>query len=347
MKTKMLAIVSLLLVFTSITSAQWSISGNNIYYTSGNVGIGTDNPQYPLDVAGRINLNKGINGIALSVNGAEALWYDGTTSTFSWGYGGKRNLFYDNVSIGWNIPLGRIDIQGGADNTGANDPNAMAFQWRNGGYRHWIRTRHNAALGWGNAFDFYVNNSTSADGSKAPGTGSLHVMTLDSGNVGIGTENPVYKLDVKGTTATDALVIRGGADLAEPFSISDVNEIPKGALVVIDEENPGRLKMSNCPYDKRVAGVVSGAGGLNPGLTLSQRGIVENGINVALSGRVYALADCSNGAIKPGDMLTTSSIQGHAMKATDRERSYGAVIGKAMSSLEQDRGLVLVLVSLQ
>lgn len=167
------------------------------------------------------------------------------------------------------------------------------------------------------------------------------------GNVGIGTENPEYKLDVVGTTATDVLVIRGGADLAEPFSISDKKKIAKGALVIIDEKNPGQLKLSDRQYDKRVAGVVSGAGGLVPGLSLSQKGIIDNGVHVALTGRVYALADCSNGPIKPGDLLTTSSVPGHTMKATDRRRSYGAVIGKAMSSLEKGRGLVLVLVSLQ
>ena len=168
-----------------------------------------------------------------------------------------------------------------------------------------------------------------------------------SGNVGIGTQDPAYKLDVRGTAATDVLVIRGGADVAEPFSVSGRGQMPKGSLAVIDDKHPGRLKLSDRPYDRRVAGVVSGAGGLNPGLTLSPRGIIEDAVHVALTGRVYALADCSNGTIKPGDMLTTSSVPGHAMKATDRERSYGAVIGKAMSSLEADRGLVLVLVSLQ
>jgi hypothetical protein len=35
------------------------------------------------------------------------------------------------------------------------------------------------------------------------------------------------------------------------------------------------------------------------------------------------------------------------MKATDRDRAFGATIGKAMTSLEEGRGLVLVLVSLQ
>jgi len=69
--------------------------------------------------------------------------------------------------------------------------------------------------------------------------------------------------------------------------------------------------------------------------------------NIALSGRVYALATAANGPIKPGDLLTTSEVSGHAMKATDRERWDGAIIGKAMSTLESGEGLVLVLVNLQ
>jgi hypothetical protein len=54
-----------------------------------------------------------------------------------------------------------------------------------------------------------------------------------------------------------------------------------------------------------------------------------------------------NGAIEPGDLLTTSNIPGHAMKAADQARWPGAVIGKAMSSLNEGEGLVLVLVNLQ
>jgi hypothetical protein len=100
-------------------------------------------------------------------------------------------------------------------------------------------------------------------------------------------------------------------------------------------------------YDPRVAGIISGAGNINTGLTLSQHGILDGGQNVALSGRVYCLVTASNGAIRPGDMLTTSDVPGHAMKATDRGRAYGAVIGKAMTSLDSGEGLVLVLVNLQ
>jgi hypothetical protein len=179
------------------------------------------------------------------------------------------------------------------------------------------------------------------------GISGNNMYAVPAGSVGIGTVNPQYKLDIRGTTATDVLVIRGGADLAEPFLITDKKKIPEGALVVIDERNPGKLKLSDRQYDKRVAGIVSGAGGLNPGLTLSQKEIIDNGVQVALTGRVYALANTSNGPIEPGDMLTTSDIPGYAMKATDMNRSFGAVIGKAMSPLKKGQGLVLVLVSLQ
>jgi hypothetical protein len=116
---------------------------------------------------------------------------------------------------------------------------------------------------------------------------------------------------------------------------------------VIDENVPGQLKLSGRPYDTRVAGIISGANGINPGLSLHQQGALEGGENVALSGRVYALADASLGAINPGDLLTTSSTPGHCMKVTDHAKAQGAIIGKAMSSLEKGKGMVLVLVSLQ
>jgi hypothetical protein len=124
-------------------------------------------------------------------------------------------------------------------------------------------------------------------------------------------------------------------------------EIAKGSLVIIDAENPGKLKLSGVAYDTRVAGIVSGANGINPGISLHQEGAIEGGQNVALSGRVYALADASNGSITPGDLLTSSGIPGHVMKVTDHARAQGAIVGKAMSSLREGKGMVLVLVSLQ
>jgi hypothetical protein len=105
--------------------------------------------------------------------------------------------------------------------------------------------------------------------------------------------------------------------------------------------------MSEQSHDRRVAGIISGANGVNTGVTLTQEGVFENGQNVALSGRVYVQAEAGSGAIKPGDLLTTSDVAGHAMKVTDHAKAQGAILGKAMTGLKDGRGMVLVLVTLQ
>ena len=158
-------------------------------------------------------------------------------------------------------------------------------------------------------------------------------------------------LEVDGITETDVLVIMGGADLAEPFVISSSGDttIRPGMVMVIDEDHPGQLKASTEAYDRKVAGIVSGANGLKPGMIMRADGqpYVDGECNVALTGRVWCWCDASFGSIEPGDLLTTSSVAGHAMPVTEFDRAHGSVIGKAMTSLNDGRGLVLVLVNLQ
>lgn len=182
---------------------------------------------------------------------------------------------------------------------------------------------------------FWYKEGTHSDKFADPG-GGKEVMHLDRDGV----------LWLSNRIITPVLQITGGADVAEPFKMSH-EKIPEGAVVIIDEENAGQLKLSESAYDKRVAGIVSGANGLKPGISLSQQGITEGAQNVALSGRVYVLADATNSQIKPGDLLTTSDTPGHAMKVTDHTRAQGAIIGKAMSAMKDGKGMVLVLVTLQ
>jgi hypothetical protein len=182
---------------------------------------------------------------------------------------------------------------------------------------------------------FWYRGGTHSDNFGDPG-GDTQLMRL--GNNG--------DLIITHSIVTPVLQITGGTDIAEPFKMSRENT-PMGSVVIIDEEDIGRLKLSEVAYDTRVAGIVSGANGINPGISLSQQGVTEGGQNVALSGRVYVLADASSNAIKPGDLLTTSDTPGHAMKVTDHAKAQGAVIGKAMSALAAGEGMVLVLVSLQ
>jgi len=152
-----------------------------------------------------------------------------------------------------------------------------------------------------------------------------------------------------GRIITQELQITGGSDLSEQFDISSDAGAPRPGMVVsIDAANAGRLTVSSSAHDKRVAGVISGAGDVKPGMLMGQRGTKADGEHpVALTGRVYVWCDADAAPIEPGDLLTTSTTPGHAMKVLDHRRAMGAIIGKAMTPLESGRGLVLVLVSLQ
>jgi len=153
----------------------------------------------------------------------------------------------------------------------------------------------------------------------------------------------------KGRVITEILEITGGADLSEQFDITSIgSSVLAGHVVCIDPDRPGELKLSERAYDTCVAGVVSGAGGVRPGMLMGQSGSAADGAHpVALTGRVYVQADAASSAIRPGDLLTTSDVPGHAMKVSDSSLAQGAILGKAMTALTDGRGLVLVLVTLQ
>jgi NAD(P)H-hydrate repair Nnr-like enzyme with NAD(P)H-hydrate dehydratase domain len=57
------------------------------------------------------------------------------------------------------------------------------------------------------------------------------------------------------------------------------------------------------------------------------------------------MADADVAPIRPGDLLTTSTMSGHCRRVTEPARAFGAVIGKALTALLSGQGLVRVLVS--
>ena len=140
-------------------------------------------------------------------------------------------------------------------------------------------------------------------------------------------------------------IVLSNADCAEDFEVASADGATPGTVMVLSDD--GGVAPSHLPYDRKVAGVVSGAGGLHPGIVLGRQPDGPRRCPLALVGRVFCRADAGNGPIGLGDMLTTSSTPGHAMKATDPVRAFGAVLGKALGELASGRGLVPVLVALQ
>ena len=316
--------------------------------TSGNVGIGTTTPSAKLNidpkgpggiVVGDPNTGSGgFTSLLMDISAAS----DGfgriqaiKSSGSAWG-DVALNPLGGNVGIGTTTLFHMLQVGGGYDgNLGFDGSDGSP----NAGY-----IRFGDDTGW----KLHFTRQREQGGGAPLNTGTTGaLMTIqDNGNVGIGTMNPQAPLDVAGMVRTNVLQITGGSDLAEPFAASGV--IKPGMVVAIDPERPGRLRIADKAYDHTVAGIVSGANGINPGLTMWQQGTAADGsLPVALTGRVYSWADASNGPISPGDLLTSSSTPGHAMKVTNHAKAHGAIIGKAMTKLEQGKGLVLVLVTLQ
>jgi hypothetical protein len=171
-------------------------------------------------------------------------------------------------------------------------------------------------------------NSTSAAGVWASGKPAGHF----EGDV-----------EVLGNITVGGDVILANKDCAEDFEVAGAVE--PGAVVVINSS--GILEPCEEAYDKRVAGVVSGAGEYRPGIILGRRETRENEVPVALLGRVYCKVDACNGPIEIGDLLTTSATPGHAMLARDPARAFGTVIGKALQPLADGQGMIPILVALQ
>jgi hypothetical protein len=142
-------------------------------------------------------------------------------------------------------------------------------------------------------------------------------------------------------------IILSNADAAEQFDLAAHVEASPGSVVVLTDE--GTLVPSSKPYDKRVVGVIAGAGAFRPGIVMDYRESSEGRSRVAVSvmGKVTCRADASYGRITVGDLLTTSPKAGCAMRVADPAKAFGAVIGKALSPLAEGMGLVDVLVGLQ
>ena len=197
-------------------------------------------------------------------------------------------------------------------------------------------------------------NNTNPNGIGIWTTSNSVDATLVVSNAGTGdlirafsgiSGEPIFAVQNNGTTSTRVLQITGGSDLAEHFEI--VERALPGLVVAIDLQNAGKLAIARGAYNRRVAGIISGAGNLASGMVLPDASGARKSLPIALSGRVWVYCDATHHSIMPGDLLTTSRTPGHAMKVTNYAQAQGAIIGKAMTGLKYGRGLVLALVSLQ
>ncbi len=192
-----------------------------------------------------------------------------------------------------------------------------------------------------------VEKGSGVVGSVEPG------LTRAAGITGIGSLAGKFLGDVEVLGAArfhgDVEVYGGdvklmGGDCAENFDV-ETPDVDPGTVMVIGQN--GALRQSTEAYDKRVTGVISGAGSYRAAIILDSQVSLTPRKSIALFGKVYCKVDASFSSIEAGDLLTTSITAGHAMKATDAVKSFGTVIGKALQPWTHGRGLIPILIALQ
>lgn len=331
---------------TSSSSGPPSSANGLFVHESGAVGVGTHDPNARVHVWGDgsatgLRITNAGSGIPQSNTGLSVADVTGSGRAASL-YGvtsnnvlqvqndgsGRAAFFVGNVKFdGGNVGIGTVDPAVKLHVTSGTDVSPSG-----GGY-----IVAGAMTGANIAID---NNEIM---SRNNGAASVLHLNADGGNVRIGQNNPTNRL------ITPILEIVGGSDLSERFDVGEGGTVEPGTVVSIDPDRPGRLRVSDRAYDRRVAGVISGANGVRTGMIMGQAGSVADGEHpVALTGRVYVLVDAMASGVEPGDLLTTSDLRGHAMKVSPGVDAHGAILGKAMSSLPVgQRGHVLILVTLQ
>jgi hypothetical protein len=228
------------------------------------------------------------------------------------------------VGVGTSAIYHALQVGGGYDgNLGFDGSDGTP----NAGY-----LRFGDNTGW----KFHITRQREKGGGAPLNTGTTGVlMTIqDNGNVTM-----TGSLNVGGDITMPA------ADFAEDFEIAASTDVEPGTVMALDEN--GALRPSDKSYDRKVAGVISGASDFRPGLILDRQRSVEGRLPLALVGKVYCKVDAAYGPIEVGDLLTTSSTVGHAMKVSDPAKAFGAVIGKALRPLENGAGLIPILIALQ
>ena len=183
---------------------------------------------------------------------------------------------------------------------------------------------------------------------SASGVAGMFMTSASSGNVIVANNasRRIFRVDTSGNVFALGTFNPNGADFAESVAVrgSPTQYLP-GDVMVVDPDHDRQLVLASEPYSIQVAGVYS----TKPGVLASQHGLDETSdeIPLAMIGIVPCHVTTENGPIRRGDLLVTSSRAGHAMRGTDRARLAGAVVGKALQSLESGSGTIEIMVTLQ
>ncbi len=334
----------------------------------GNIGIGTASPNHRLQVTGG---NGVINNVFLGDVGHGPDWagltHTSATSPTTYGFlhhsSGQYALINKKSGAGW---IGfRVDNQ---DKMVITDSGDIQLNGKHA-FRStdlWLRLNQDGAFPSGvHTPGLFAPMGLNVGGSRGwefnPGNGcAVFAGTIGTNGYpatpkksGWGGGIRTWDIEAEGTIWSAHGIDTSPHDLAENY-FSDM-EIEAGDVVCLDPKDD-RIVRSERANDSLVLGVIS----TQPGLLLNaEHGEADDlkdgkrAYPVALSGRVPCRVTAENGPITRGDLLTSSSMRGHAMKATPRIvdgmelHAPGTIIGKALESLTEGVGIIEVFVTLR
>jgi hypothetical protein len=156
---------------------------------------------------------------------------------------------------------------------------------------------------------------------------------LECESVGVGLKCHITSAGtfVAGSDFAEALPAKGGKAGFEP-----------GDVLVMSGDAAGSVERSSQRYDTRVIGVYSTRPAVLGAEKNGETRVDPDDVPVAITGIVPTRVTSENGTIRPGDLLTTSSTPGYAMKATTHPP--GTIVGKALETLDGGKGTIRVLV---
>jgi hypothetical protein len=296
----------------SEVSSQWTTSGSNVFFNTGNVGIGTGAPAFLLDVAGSTNTPFRVR----DSSGRE--YFSTTTRTGS--------------VAAWTTPV--VSLAGGRLIVESNVPE--------GGNESVIRRFVNNLI-------FNPSDHPSLPGAfivrQVGGATGLIVDQHANGNVGIGTDAPTEKLHVVGNINVTGNINAKYQDVAE--WVPSTQSLAAGTVVVLDTTRSNHVVASSTAYDTRVAGVISAQPGVLLGeggegrLMVATTGRVRVRVDATRGpvrvGDLLVTSDREGLAMKSVPAL----VGGRPMHLP------GTLIGKALEPLESGEREILVLLSLQ